>query len=99
MKARELMKALTEKGLTPEQVLKLVERYEQQKERVKKYQKETYLKVSVSVRKEEVEKIKELTGLSEDSIKRYLAGIKLLQKLSRQEMENLEEAIKVLKTS
>ena len=46
MKNSELQKLLKEKGLTPEQIAKIVERYERQKERARRYQKEKYYKVS-----------------------------------------------------
>jgi len=97
MKNFELQKLLKEKGLTPEQIAKIVERYERQKERAKRYQKEKYYKVSVSVKREDVNRMKELTGLKEEVIKKYLAGLKLIQSLKEEEREKIKEALRSLK--
>ena len=97
MKNSELQKLLKEKGLTPEQIAKIVERYERQKERAKRYQKEKYYKVSVSIKREKVNRIKELTGLKEEVIKKYLAGLKLIQSLKEDEREKIKEALRSLK--
>ena len=97
MKNFELQKLLKEKGLTPEQIAKIVERYERQKERAKRYQKEKYYKVSVSIKREKVNRIKELTGLKEEVIKKYLAGLKLIQSLKEEEREKIKEALRSLK--
>ena len=97
MKNSELQKLLKEKGLTPEQIAKIVERYERQKERARRYQKEKYYKVSVSVKREDVNRMKELTGLKEEVIKKYLAGLKLIQSLKEEEREKIKEALRSLK--
>jgi len=97
MKNSELQKLLKEKGLTPEQIAKIVERHERQKERAKRYQKEKYYKVSVSIKREKVNRIKELTGLKEEVIKKYLAGLKLIQSLKEDEREKIKEALRSLK--
>jgi len=97
MKNSELQKLLKEKGLTPEQIAKIVERYERQKERAKRYQKEKYYKVSVSIKREDVNRMKELTGLKEEIIKKYLAGLKLIQSLKEEEREKIKEALRSLK--
>ena len=97
MRNTELQKLLKEKGLTPEQIAKIVERYERQKERAKRYQKEKYYKVSVSVKREDVNRMKELTGLKEEVIKKYLAGLKLIQSLKEEEREKIKEALRSLK--
>ena len=97
MKNSELQKLLKEKGLTPEQIAKIVERHERQKERAKRYQKEKYYKVSVSIKREKVNRIKELTGLKEEVIKKYLAGLKLIQSLKEEEREKIKEALRSLK--
>jgi len=77
MNTKELAKVLGEKGLTPEQVAKIIERYERQKERTKEYQKRKYYKVSISVPKEKVDKLEQL-GIPKEFAKKYLAGIKAL---------------------
>jgi len=97
MKNSELQKLLKEKGLTPEQIAKIVERYERQKERAKRYQKEKYYKVSVSIKREDVNRMKELTGLKEEVIKKYLAGLKLIQSLKEDEREKIRETLRSLK--
>ena len=76
MKAKDLAKLLTEKGLTLEQVVKLVERHEKQKERAKQYQKEKYYKVSIAVPKEKVDTISEELEIPKELVKKFLAGIK-----------------------
>ena len=97
MNTNELQKLLEEKGLTPEQIIKIVERYERNKERVRKYQKEKYYKVSVSIKREDVNRMKELTGLKEEVIKKYLAGLKLIQSLKEDEREKIRETLRSLK--
>ncbi len=93
MNTKELAKVLGEKGLTPEQVAKIVERYEKQKERVKKYQKEKYHKVSISVKKEVVQKISSTTGIPEDMVKKYLAGIKATSFVPKEVKEKIKQAL------
>ena len=94
MKNSELQKLLKEKGLTPEQIAKIVERYERQKERTKRYQKEKYYKVSVSVKREGVDRISRGTGIELNKVKKYLAGAKLLQALTKEEKERIKEFLK-----
>lgn len=94
MRAKELAKVLSEKGLTPEQILKIVERYERQKERAKQYQKEKYYKVSITVEKELVQRISSATGIPENKVKKYLAGVKALRSLTQEEKEKIKEVIR-----
>jgi len=93
MKSKELMKEFNQLGLTPEKVLEIVRRYEKQKEKVKKYQKEVYKKVTVSVRKEKVNKVFEITGIDVKKIKKYLAALKLVNELTKEEREMIREAL------
>jgi len=94
MKNTEIQKLLKEKGLTPEQIAKIVERYERQKERAKRYQKEKYYKVSVSIKREDVDRISRETGIEPNKVKKYLAGIKLSQALTKEEKEKIKECLK-----
>ena len=96
MKTSELQKLLKEKGLTPEQIAKIVERYERQKERSKKYQREKYYKVSVSVKKHIVDEICRLTGLKHETVKKYVAGMKLIKSVNQKEKEAINEAMRAL---
>jgi len=93
MNTKELAKVLGEKGLTPEQVAKIVERYEKQKERTKKYQKEKYFKVSITVKKEVVQKISSATGISENTVKKYLAGVKVTSSISKEVKEKIKQTL------
>jgi predicted DsbA family dithiol-disulfide isomerase len=94
MKTKELSKLLSEKGLTSEQVVKIIESYEKNRERVKKYQKKTYEKVSVSVRKEVINEISQLTGIDAKKVKKYLAATKLVKEVSKEEREIIKEALR-----
>ena len=95
MKVKELSKMLIQRGFTPEQILKIIDGHEKQKERAKKYQKEKYLKVSVSVKKSEVESIKEKTGITDEGvIKKYLAGVKLISSIPEKVRETISKTIK-----
>jgi Fic family protein len=93
MKLKELSKLLSERGLTPEQIVKILDRYEQLKEKSKKYQKERYLKVSVSVKKSDVKKIQRLTDLDAHTIKKYLAAIKLLNSIPEEAKKKIKNAM------
>ena len=93
MNTKELAKVLGEKGLTPEQVAKIVERYEKQKERTKKYQKEKYFKVSITVKKEVVQKISSTTGIPENIVKKYLAGVKVTSSISKEAKEKIRQTL------
>ena len=93
MKSKELMREFTQLGLTPEKVLEIIRRYERQKERVKKYQKEVYEKVSVSVRKEVVNQVSEITGIDVKKVKKYLAALKLVNEVSKEEREMIRDAL------
>jgi hypothetical protein len=81
MKSKELIKEFTQLGLTPEKVLEIVRRYERQKEKVKKYQKEVYEKVSISIRKENVDMIMSKYGIDKNVAKKLLAVKKLIKQL------------------
>jgi len=94
VKTKELAKLLSEKGLTAEHIAKIVEQYEKQRERVKKYQKEKYYKVSISVKKEIVKKISSATGIPEDIVKKYLAALKIFLSLPETAKEKLHVAVK-----
>jgi len=93
MKSKELIKEFEQLGLTPEKVLEIVRRYERQKEKVKRYQKEVYEKVSVSVRKEIVNQVSHLTGIDSKKVKKYLAALKLVNEVSKEERETIREAL------
>jgi predicted solute-binding protein len=93
MNTNELQELLEEKGLTPEQIIKIVERYERNKERVRKYQKEKYYKVSVSVKKEVVNKLQNITGLEREIVKKYLAGMKLIHSVNQEDRKKIREAM------
>ena len=81
MKSKELMREFTQLGLTPEKVLEIVRRYEKQKEKVKKYQKEVYEKISISIRKESVDEIINKYGIDKNIAKKLLAIKKLIKQL------------------
>ena len=81
MKSKELIKEFEQLGLTPEKVLEIVRRYERQKEKVKKYQKEVYEKVSISIRKENVDMIMSKYGIDKNVAKKLLAVKKLIKQL------------------
>ena len=77
MNAKELRKLLTGKGISPEKAIEIIERYTLQKERLKKYQRERYEKVTVSVKKDDVEKL--VSHLGDRTLARkVLACLKLL---------------------
>jgi DNA-binding transcriptional MerR regulator len=93
MKSKELIKEFEQLGLTPEKVLEIVRRYERQKEKVKRYQKEVYEKVSVSVRKEVVNQVSQLTGIDSKKVKKYLSALKLVNEVSKEEREMIRDAL------
>jgi len=93
MKSKELIKEFEQLGLTPEKVLEIVRRYERQKEKVKKYQKEVYEKVSISIRKEKVNQVSQLTGIDVKKVKKYLAALKLVNEVSKEEREMIRDAL------
>lgn len=94
MKAKDLSKLLNEKGLTPKQVFRIIESYEKQKERVKNYQKKKYYKVSISVPREKVDRISDELNISKLLVKKYLAGIKILNSVPKEVRESIEELLK-----
>jgi len=93
MKSKELIKEFEQLGLTPEKVLEIVRRYERQKEKVKKYQKEVYEKVSISIRKEKVNQVSQITGIDVKKVKKYLAALKLVNEVSKEEREIIRDAL------
>ncbi|GAB6075432.1 hypothetical protein [Desulfurobacterium crinifex] len=93
MKSKELIKEFEQLGLTPEKVLEIVRRYERQKEKVKKYQKEVYEKVSISIRKEKVNQVSQMTGIDVKKVKKYLAALKLVNEVSKEEREMIRDAL------
>ena len=93
MKSKELIKEFEQLGLTPEKVLEIVKRYERQKEKVKKYQKEVYEKVSISIRKEKVNQVSQMTGIDVKKVKKYLAALKLVNEVSKEEREMIRDAL------
>ena len=94
MRTKELAKILAEKGLTPEQVAKLVVRYEKQKERAKEYQRQKYYKVSIAVPKEKVDVISKQLGIPKDLVKKYLAGIKAVSSVPEDVRRRIKEFLK-----
>ena len=94
MKAKDLSKLLNEKGLTPEQVFRIIESYEKQKERVKNYQKKKYYKVSISVPREKVDRISDELNISKLLVKKYLAGIKILNSVPKEVRESIKELLR-----
>lgn len=94
MKTKELAKLLSEKGLTPEQVFRIIENYEKQKEKIRKYQKEKYYKVSISVPREKVDKISEELNTSKTLVKKYLAAIKALNSVPKEVRESIKKLLK-----
>jgi len=89
MKSKELIKEFSQLGLTPEKVLEIVRRYERQKEKVKKYQKEVYEKVSISIRKESVDEIMNIYNIDKNTAKKFLATKKLIKQLPERLIEEL----------
>ncbi len=94
MKNFELQKLLKEKGLTPEQIAKIVERYERQKERAKRYQKEKYYKVSITVPKEKVDMISEQLGIPKELVKKFLAGIKAINSVPEEAKNSIRDFLR-----
>jgi hypothetical protein len=81
MPKNNLAKKLIELGLDEEKVLKIVESYRRRIERVKQYQKEKYYKVSITLKKEQVEKIKERFNVDIQTAKKLAALEKLKSEL------------------
>ena len=94
MKTKDLAKLLREKGLTTEQVFRIVENYEKQKERIKEYQKKKYYKVSVSVPREKVDKISEELNIPKTLVKKYLAGVKIINSVPKEVKESIKEFLR-----
>ena len=94
MRTKDLAKLLAEKGLTAEQVAKLVERYEKQKERAKQYQKEKYYKVSIAVPKEKVDTISEQLGIPKELVKKFLAGIKAINSVPEEAKNSIRDFLR-----
>ncbi len=85
MKSRDLAKLLEQKGLTPEKALEIIEKYEERKEKVRKYQKERYFKVSIAIPKTEVQKLISQFELNETTAKQFLAYLKLKERVGHLE--------------
>ena len=81
MPKNNLAKKLIELGLDEEKVLKIVESYRRRIERVKQYQKEKYYKVSITLKKEQVEEIKERFNVDIQTAKKLAALEKLKSEL------------------
>ena len=81
MKSQDLAKLLEQKGLTPEKALEIIEKYEERKEKVRKYQKERYFKVSIAIPKTEVQKLISQFELNETTAKQFLAYLKLKERV------------------
>ena len=94
MKTKDLAKLLSEKGFTPEQVIKLVEKYEKQKERAKEYQRRKYYKVSISISKEKVDKISEELEIPKEMVKKFLAGTKAVNSVPEEVRHSIKEFLK-----
>jgi len=92
LKLKELAELLSKKGLTPEQVSKILEMYERQKERAKEYQRKKYYKISVAVPKEKARKISEELRVSEEHVKNYLACQKLFSSIPDNVWKILKES-------
>jgi len=94
MKMKDLANLLTKKGLTPEQVAKLVERYEKQKEKAKEYQRQRYYKVSIVVSKEKVDTISEQLGIPKELVKKFLAGVKAINSVPEEVKNSIREFLR-----
>jgi len=94
MKTNDLAKLLATKGLTPEQVAKLIERYEKQKEKAKEYQRARYYKVSITVPKEKVDTISEQLEIPKELVKKFLAGIKAVNSVPEEVRYRIKEFLK-----
>lgn len=93
--SRDFMKILLQMGLTPEQVIKIVQREEERKRKVREYQKKNYYKVSVMVRKDDVQRIAQLSGVDENKVRKYLGCLKLMKGISQEEVNRIQEALEV----
>jgi hypothetical protein len=58
MELHKIVERLEKEGATPEEILKAIKQRRYMLQKVKEYQKRTYKKITVSVRKSEIEKLK-----------------------------------------
>ncbi len=94
MNSKELARLLSEKGLTPEQVARIVDRYEKQKERHREYQKKKYYRVSISVPKERADRISQELNIPVEYVKKFLAGVKAVNSIPEEVRETLKEFLR-----
>ena len=52
-----------------------------------------YEKVSISIRKEKVNQVSQMTGIDVKKVKKYLAALKLVNELSKEEREMIRDAL------
>jgi len=76
------MKKLLEMGLSEEKIIKIISDYQRRIERAKQYQKEKYFKVSIAVKKKDVQKVMENMQVDEKVAKKIVALQKLQQELA-----------------
>ena len=94
MNSKELAKFLSEKGLTPDQVARIVDRYEKQKEKHREYQKRKYYRVSISVPKERADRISQELNIPVEYVKKFLAGVKAVNSIPREVREKLKKFLR-----
>ena len=98
MVLQKLIEKLQEEGTTPEEILKAIKQRRYMLQKVREYQQRTYKKITISIRKDEIAKLKEyLPELDERYLIYSLAIRKLLHKIPKEIWEPLWEKTKALK--
>ena len=98
MELQRLIEKLQEEGTTPEEILKAIKQRRYMLQKVREYQQRTYKKITISIRKDEIAKLKEyLPELDERYLIYSLAIRKLLHKIPKEIWEPLWEKTKALK--
>jgi hypothetical protein len=98
MELQKLIEKLQEEGTTPEEILKAIKQRRYMLQKVREYQQRTYKKITISIRKDEIAKLKEyLPELDERYLIYSLAIRKLLHKIPKEIWEPLWEKTKALK--
>jgi len=95
MELHKLIEELQKEGISPEEVLKAVKQRKYTLQKIKEYQRKTYKKITVSIRKDNLKKLKEdFPEIDEKTLLKILAIKKLIDDIKSEIFQKVWENLK-----
>jgi len=92
MELHKLIEELQKEGVSPEEVLKAVKQRKYTLQKIKEYQRKTYKKITVSVRKDDIQRLKKhFPNIDENYLAYSIAVYKLASRIPNNVWEPLWE--------